>query len=284
MKVLNFCTLIILIMDIYTESFGNEILPSRLGLEGRGCVVIPKESKLRKGILFAFRAFFHASTLVRFQVWRLLQNESSSKVMKMKLMHEYSFTSIYTGARDDYYIQDNCPLVTDNDYVGMYFDESPAAVSYMINFNVTNTIMKYQSEPYRIGTIVDFDNLEYPYIFSMLAYVDTDINKYSISNGFAKCDENFKIELSSQLVEDWYRFVVDLAKLDKTLLKSENLKVSSTKEIIAPSSIWTILSSKYFIIGILIWLIILTLIVFTIICKLSCSSVRSLSKNTEQRF
>ena len=72
-----------------------------------------------------------------------------------------------------------CVRVQSTDRVGVFFEEAPGAVAYA--FDATHpealaSTLKNSSAPYQEGEEVTFDPLTFPYDFSVVAYVDTDLS------------------------------------------------------------------------------------------------------------
>ena len=94
--------------------------------------------------------------------------------------------------------RDGCIRVRGGDRVGVFFKESPGAISYVFNGQDPQAFstLANVSDPYPIGHVVPFDPLSFPYDFSVAAYVDTNLTKYNetgLTGNQIKCPEQLYI-------------------------------------------------------------------------------------------
>ena len=98
-----------------------------------------------------------------------------------------------------------CVRVRQGDRLGVYLEESPGAVAYTFDADQPMALGKTlgDNEPTKINETLTFDRLNFPYDFSMAAYVDTDLSKYDIQP-----DSNFVTCPTGLLVPDYDPIVV----------------------------------------------------------------------------
>ena len=90
--------------------------------------------------------------------------------------------------------------VRQGDRLGVYMEDTPGAVAYTFDAAQPMALGKTfgDEDPTEVNSTLTFDRLNFPYDFSMAAYVDTDLNKYD-SEG----DSNFVTCPTGLLVPDY---------------------------------------------------------------------------------
>jgi heme exporter protein D len=144
-----------------------------------GVSFLLSDSVLPDGVMYAFSAFFRSTSALRIQVWRPYTS-TVSNLLTYQLVWELPFKPNTSDGRRDIYIRPSngstqCYHFRNNDRVGVYFDELPAAIPYVFNPNQANALSSTDNPPTprSINDTAPFDTLQLPYDFSVVAYVDT---------------------------------------------------------------------------------------------------------------
>ena len=89
--------------DLSIRKIGNDLLPSRAGVEYNKVVFLLNDHVLGDGVLFAFSAFFRHDTNVRLQIWRPLGDAATAdgKNQPFRLVGELSVIPSVQQARED---------------------------------------------------------------------------------------------------------------------------------------------------------------------------------------
>ncbi len=92
-----------------------------------------------------------------------------------------------------------CIRVRSGDRLGVYFEESPGAISYRFNDQTPNAFAhtrENHTDPYGTREVVRFDSLVFPYDFSAAAHIDSFLDYYNDTDpdaDYVPCPPELKI-------------------------------------------------------------------------------------------
>lgn len=170
---------------------GNKMMASNSGVDVRGATFLINDIVMSPGVLYAFRAYFRADSPLRFQIWR--PNKANPSAPSFTLISDSRIIPSVVNEIEDMYLLGKflpCAIVQQGDRLALYFEEAPGAVAY--TFDASDPRVFGKSEDFNaaleLGQIKEFDSLIFPYDFSVAAYVDTDLNRYNLTNATYSVD------------------------------------------------------------------------------------------------
>ena len=178
---------------------GGDIRPSSSGVDTAGATFLLSDDFGAEGVLFAFQAYFRSDKPVRFQIWRPVDSDGNFKLISDTRV----VPSVTNGVEDIYISQspNDCTFVRPGDRIGLSFEATPGSVAYVFDPNAVNTDFGTSldpTSPLELNTVVDFDPLMFPYDFSVAAFVDTDLSRYTVNaDGVYACPADLFIPGSS---------------------------------------------------------------------------------------
>ena len=79
--------------------FGNDLVPSTLGVDVPGLIYLVTDFNFQDGIVFAFSAYIRELSTFHFQVWRPVPNDTNSGAYS--LVFGFEATPTVTDQRED---------------------------------------------------------------------------------------------------------------------------------------------------------------------------------------
>ena len=94
-------------------------------------------------------------------------------------------------------LTEKCVRVRSGDRLGVYIEETPGAIAYKFKADSPNALLytaMNSSEVTYVNDIIKFGSLNFPYLFSVLAYVDTKMDLYNdTTEEFPECPKGLRI-------------------------------------------------------------------------------------------
>ena len=196
----------VLVCSSRVSRVGNAIQSSLSGVDLPGATFLINDIVLDEGVLFAFRAYFRSDKPLRFQIWRPVPNAVMEGRFRL-ISDTWVIPSVVNEVEDIYLVakQMDCAVVRQGDRLGLSFEDAPGAVAYTFDASDPKAFGKIvdPTKPPELNVEIQFDTLQFPYDFSVAAYVDTDLSRYDIAEGqnLVSCP-NFLLIPDVDIVED----------------------------------------------------------------------------------
>lgn len=149
---------------------------SSLG-SGANAVFLTSVSFNQSGVLFAYIVYCQNESPVRLQVWRPTSVSTTYTLVCQKrlipdLDRLHRRAVIYLSGSE-------CCRVSYDDRLGLFNERHEGPVGY--EFTETASVLYGNDDP-QLGTILEFDQLRFPYEFALAAAYDTDLSYYADQN------------------------------------------------------------------------------------------------------
>ncbi|OAF67664.1 hypothetical protein A3Q56_04626, partial [Intoshia linei] len=272
-------------IEAYEKVVSIGSIPDKVSAAAQGLnnSLILRNSVQNEGILYAFSAYFVELNPVIFQIWR------SAKPINNKtaytLIHELEYTPTVTGLEDipiHTLPGQKCMVLELNDKLGIFLKDGKPSIGYTFDDTLNNMQMvplKRGKDKFELGKDIAVDKLYYPYTLSVVGYIDTDMSEYPLFEKFPECPKTLGVpgrHLSQIIV---YRSGPKGEKGDRGEVGFPGPR--GERGIPGPSvglsygkstnCVWCAeLLNPYLILGLMIWMVILSLLVTIVIATISC--------------
>ncbi|OAF65035.1 hypothetical protein A3Q56_07254, partial [Intoshia linei] len=170
----------------YVEAVGYEPIAFHEDIDLEKGVFIFDKCIKSKGRLFGFSLYFISMKPIKLLLIRpYFQNH---EIESYKVIHSWIIYPKKLGLMDikisDIYQE--CVQVKIEDRIGLYIDGDELSISHQYDYSATNHMILLKNKQLKMNHEYKYDNIEYPCIFSIQAYIDR-VNKHVTIDEYTKC-------------------------------------------------------------------------------------------------